>query len=117
MKSVNSDPQRTMVIPQYIFRTIIGSRKMHDFVIFFQNVVFVMTTVDGGKCHSSLKRRLCTEVTVGGLDMFDKAEVVRNNLAVYRKKLDESPFTNQVTLLYHYQVLQCTLSHIGLCTQ
>lgn len=59
-----------------------------------------MTTIDGGKSHTSLKRRNLevTEVTVGGLDMFDKAEVVRNNLAVYRKKLDESPFTNQVRL-------------------
>lgn len=55
----------------------------------------------------SLKRRNLgvTEVTVGGLDMFDKAEVVRNNLAVYRKKLDESPFTNQVSLEFpFYQV-------------
>ena len=63
----------------------------------FQNVMFVISAVEGGKCHEALKRYKPTEVTVGGLDMFDKADVVRNNLAVYGKALDESPFNNQVS--------------------
>lgn len=71
-------------------------------------MVFVITTIDGGKSHTSSKRRNLgvTEVTVGGLDMFDKAEVVRNNLAVYRKKLDESPFTNQVSLEFPFHQIK-----------
>ncbi|KAK3095524.1 hypothetical protein FSP39_015646 [Pinctada imbricata] len=63
------------------------------------NVVFVMSAIEGGKSHQALKRHKPAEVTVGGLDMFDKADVIRNNLAVYGKALDESPFNNQMKLL------------------
>ena len=69
----------------------------HVILFPFQNVMFVISAVEGGKCHEALKRYKPTEVTVGGLDMFDKADVVRNNLAVYGKALDESPFNNQVS--------------------
>ncbi|KAJ8317249.1 hypothetical protein KUTeg_005153 [Tegillarca granosa] len=64
-----------------------------------QNVVFVFTALDNSKCHKALQRHKTREFTVVGLDMFDKADVVRNNLAVHRKYLDESPFNNQLKLL------------------
>lgn len=59
-------------------------------------MVFVIIIIDGGKSYTFLKRRNfgVIEVTVGGFDMFDKAEVVRNNFVVYRKKLDEFLFIN-----------------------
>lgn len=59
-------------------------------------MVFVIIIIDGGKSYTFLKR--CNfgviEVIVGGFDMFDKVEVVRNNFVVYRKKLDEFLFIN-----------------------
>ena len=65
-------------------------------------MVFVVSVVDGGQCAASLNRRTQkTElISVGGLDMFDKAEVVRQSLKQHRKSLDESPFNNQVGLNY-----------------
>lgn len=62
-------------------------------------MIFVVSALEDGKFHKSLRRLQATEVTVGPLDMWDKADVVRNNLAVHRKELDESPFNNQVTFL------------------
>lgn len=59
-------------------------------------MIFVLTAVEGGKLHSSLKRHTAMEMTVGGLDMWDKANVVRDNLATHRKALSEEPFNNQV---------------------
>ena len=50
----------------------------------------------GGKLHQSLQRRNVREVTVEALDMWDKADMVRSQLATHRKVLDESPFNNQV---------------------
>lgn len=64
-----------------------------------KNVIFVVSALEDGKFHKSLKRLGATEVSVGPLDMWDKADVVRNNLAVHRKALDESPFNNQMKLL------------------
>jgi telomerase protein component 1 len=55
-----------------------------------------MTSVDGDVCHQAMVRRKAAVLTVGQLDMFDKAEVVRQTLAVHRKVLDESSFNNQV---------------------
>jgi telomerase protein component 1 len=66
-----------------------------------KGIVFVVSVVDGGQCLASLNRRAQkTElISVGGLDMFDKAEVVRQSLKQHRKTLDESPFNNQMKLL------------------
>ncbi|KAL5020949.1 hypothetical protein ScPMuIL_000104 [Solemya velum] len=64
-----------------------------------ENVVIVFTALEGDKCHQSLKRHAATEMEVIGLDMWEKADVVRNNLAEHRKILDESPFNNQLKLL------------------
>ncbi|XP_053406458.1 telomerase protein component 1-like [Mercenaria mercenaria] len=64
-----------------------------------KNVIFVITCLTQGKFHQSLRRRKVTEVTVEGLDMWDKAEVVKSHLAVHSKALDESPFNNQMKLL------------------
>ena len=55
-----------------------------------------MTSLVDSKVGKSLKRRKMVEVVVEGLDMWDKAEMVRGNLATHRKTLDESPFNNQV---------------------
>ena len=63
----------------------------------FQNVVVVVTAVEGDTCHKSLTRLKAEVLTVGALDMFDKAEVVRQTLAAHRKALDETPFNNQVS--------------------
>ena len=63
----------------------------------FQNVVVVLTAVEGDTCHKSLTRLKAEVLTVGALDMFDKAEVVRQTLAAHRKALDETPFNNQVS--------------------
>ncbi|XP_033757244.1 LOW QUALITY PROTEIN: telomerase protein component 1-like [Pecten maximus] len=64
-----------------------------------KNVTFVLTVLDGGKCHKSIQRHKGQEVSVGGLDMWDKADVVRTTLATHRKTLDETPFNNQLKLL------------------
>ncbi|KAH9524948.1 hypothetical protein Btru_028330 [Bulinus truncatus] len=63
------------------------------------NVVFVVSAVEGEKTHKSLKRLVLDELSIGGLDMWDKAEVVRQTLAKHRKSLDESGFGNQMKLL------------------
>ncbi|KAK3603040.1 hypothetical protein CHS0354_037788 [Potamilus streckersoni] len=63
------------------------------------NVVLVFTSLEGGKIFKSLKRLKIEEMFVPALDMWDKAEMVRNSLAVHRKILDESPFNNQLKIL------------------
>jgi len=55
-----------------------------------------MTCQWEGKFHKSLQQRSVKQLTIETLDMWDKAEMVRSNLAVHRKALDESPFNNQV---------------------
>eukprot|EP00731_Ephydatia_muelleri_P016594 Em0009g1018a len=66
-----------------------------------KGVVILLSTTEGGPCHSLLKRRtpVPTEVTVGSMDMSDKAQMVRQKLARHRKTLDESAFNNQLKLL------------------
>ncbi|XP_055874450.1 telomerase protein component 1-like isoform X1 [Biomphalaria glabrata] len=63
------------------------------------NVVIVISATEGEKTHKSLKRLSLEEINIGGLDMWDKAELVRNTLAKHRKSLDESGFSNQMKLL------------------
>ena len=64
-------------------------------------VVLVLSGVEGGTGVSKLRTRKPppSEIAVGALDMFDKAEMVRKKLAKHRKSLDESPFNNQLKLL------------------
>ena len=62
-----------------------------------QNVLVVMSVRENTDVHKSLLRlKPVATVTVGDLDLLDKATVVRSTLGVHRKQLDESPFNNQV---------------------
>lgn len=63
-------------------------------------MVIVINAVEGGKTHKSLKRLCFDEINVGGLDMWDKADLVRQTLGKHRKVLDESGFGNQVSKSY-----------------
>ncbi|XP_012935535.1 telomerase protein component 1 [Aplysia californica] len=63
------------------------------------NVVFVISAITNEKTFKSLKRLRVDEMIVGDLDMWDKAELVRQTLAKHRKSLDESGFGNQMKLL------------------
>ena len=58
--------------------------------------MFVVSTVVDSQSHKALLRREPSTLTLGPLDLLDKAQVVRRMLAVHRKTLDESPFNNQV---------------------
>ncbi len=64
-------------------------------------VVIAVSAVEGGQCAMVTRRRQPTpmEVTIGAMDIWDKAEMVRRTLAKHRKKLDESAFNNQMKLL------------------
>ena len=73
--------------------------------------MFVMTALVDGKVGKTLRRRKVKEVTVEGLDMWDKAEMVRGNLATHRKTLDESPFNNQVSGLQYHSYSICHNYH------
>ena len=66
-----------------------------------EGVVIILSGVESGSCVGILKKRkpAPVEVTVGAMDMWDKAEMVRRTLAKHRKTLDESPFNNQLKLL------------------
>lgn len=66
-----------------------------------KGVVLVVSVIDGGSCLSVLRQRkpAPSEVAVGGMDIFDKAEMVRRKLLHHRKVLDESPFNNQMKIL------------------
>ena len=63
--------------------------------------IVVISAVDGGLCHPVLRRHEISpvEITVGVLDISDKAKIVRKKLAAHRKALDESPFNNQMKIL------------------
>lgn len=63
--------------------------------------IVVISAVETGSCHLVLKRHEITptEITVGVLDISDKAKIVRKKLAAHRKALDESPFNNQMKIL------------------
>lgn len=65
-------------------------------------VVLLVSGMDGGMGITNLRKRKNpppAEVSIGSLDMFDKAEMVRKKLHKHRKTLDESPFNNQMKLL------------------
>ena len=64
-------------------------------------VVVVLSGVENGSCVSNLRKRHPSpeEILIGAMDIFDKAEMVRRRLSKNRKKLDESPFNNQMKLL------------------
>ena len=63
--------------------------------------IVVMSALEGGMCHSVLRRHDCSplEIVVGALDISDKAKIVRQKLAKHRKALDESPFNNQMKMI------------------
>lgn len=56
----------------------------------------MITAADGEKTHASLKRLTAAEISISALDMWDKADIVRQTLAKYHKSLDETGFSNQV---------------------
>jgi telomerase protein component 1 len=64
-------------------------------------VVIVVSTVEKGEISTNLKKRNPppTSLTVGRMNEWDKADMVRENLVRHRKSLDESPFNNQMKLL------------------
>ena len=64
-------------------------------------VVLLLSGVEGGTGVTNLRKRKPSpaQITVGGLDMFDKAEMVRKKLQKHRKTLEESAFNNQMKLL------------------
>ena len=66
-----------------------------------EGVVIVLSGVESGSCVALLRKRkpAPSEVIIGALDMWDKAEMVRQSLLKHRKALDESPFNNQMKLL------------------
>lgn len=64
-----------------------------------QNVVVVVSAVESDQCHQAVERLKGDVVSVGPLDMFDKAEIIRKTLATHRKALNEAPFNNQVSQL------------------
>ncbi|XP_065187507.1 telomerase protein component 1-like [Sycon ciliatum] len=66
-----------------------------------KGVIFMLTVVRNGKVASAVSGRsgLLDTILVSGLNMPEKMDVVRSSLALHRKKLDESPFNNQMKLL------------------
>ncbi|PVD30085.1 hypothetical protein C0Q70_09346 [Pomacea canaliculata] len=63
------------------------------------NVVVVVSAVESDQCHQAVERLKGDVVSVGPLDMFDKAEIIRKTLATHRKALNEAPFNNQLKVL------------------
>ena len=62
----------------------------------FQGVLFVLCSREGNTVYTAAMRRQPITIPVLGLDLLDKASVVRSTLSTYRKQLDESHFNNQV---------------------
>jgi telomerase protein component 1 len=62
-------------------------------------VVFVVTTREGPQEQLLKARKSTTHVTVPALSPSDRQALVRTTLARYRKRLDESSFNNQLSLL------------------
>jgi len=60
----------------------------------------VISAKDDSECCLALKHRskdgTFVQVPIGALDTMEKADVVRKELSVHSKKLDESTFNNQV---------------------
>ena len=65
------------------------------------NIVIMLSCREGQVAHSVLTKRqpVPHQITIGALNVFDKAEMVRRSLSKHRKTLDESPFGNQMKLL------------------
>ncbi|CAH2294814.1 telomerase component 1 [Pelobates cultripes] len=63
-------------------------------------VNLVLSMTEGSSLSGFLRRRKDTVlISLGSLEPSDRAELVRQRLAVYGKKLDESSFNNQMRLL------------------
>ena len=65
----------------------------------------MVSVQDGSQCYKALKQLRPKVISVGTLDILDKAEVIRTTLAQHRKKLDESAFNNQVLEHFSFLVL------------
>ena len=104
LESTNSEDSKVIVIIDGIdlLDDKHNSRSM-DWLpeTFPPGAVVVISAVEGGLCHPVLRRHeiSSTEITVGVLDISDKAKIVRKKLAAHRKALDESPFNNQMKIL------------------
>jgi hypothetical protein len=61
--------------------------------------MFVLSVKEKTAALDSLIRRNHHLIPVGPLDMWEKASLVRENLARHRKQLNESAFNNQVPQL------------------
>lgn len=66
-----------------------------------ENITFFMSCREGQSAYSILQHRSSspTVLTIGALDIFDKAEMIRRRLGKHKKRLDESAFNNQMKLL------------------
>ncbi|MEE6525934.1 hypothetical protein FKM82_026254 [Ascaphus truei] len=65
-----------------------------------QRVNLVLSVTEGSSLCCSLRRRKdAVLVPLGGLEPSDRAELVRQRLAIHGKKLDETAFNNQMRLL------------------
>ena len=66
-----------------------------------ENIMFFVSCREGQSAYSILQHRTPppTVLTIGALDIFDKAEMIRRRLGKHKKRLDESAFNNQMKLL------------------
>lgn len=66
--------------------------------LFFQRVSLVLSVSEGSALLGSLKRRKdVIAVPLGPLEPPDRVALIRKDLALYGKKLEESAFNNQVS--------------------
>lgn len=65
----------------------------------YQNVYVVVSVRQDSDAHKFLLRRsaIMAKISVGPLELLDKAEVARKMLSTHSKQLEERPFHNQVT--------------------
>ncbi|XP_062916230.1 telomerase protein component 1 isoform X3 [Mobula hypostoma] len=65
-----------------------------------QGVTLVLSVTEGSDLHRTLdKRGQVLTFGLGPLEPLDRAQVVRSRLAQYGKRLEETPFNNQMRLL------------------
>ncbi|XP_072885036.1 telomerase protein component 1 isoform X1 [Hemitrygon akajei] len=65
-----------------------------------QGVTLVLSVTEGSYLHRTLdKHRQALAFSLGPLEPLDRAQVVRASLAQYGKRLEETPFNNQMRLL------------------
>ena len=65
--------------------------------------MFVLSVQTGGGYHKLLhSKKHVDDFLVGELVSVDRADIVRNSLAVHRKVLEESVFNNQVNKLENF---------------